>query len=285
MTRSCKGSIKENSITVCHWDPLSAGFVATVRTSQNKETALHRCIMCLSKSGLRRPEQKLPRIVELLKDCLMLKDVDSDTPLHIAAKHLARGSKPDYYGQALEVMILQSRVMPRKTAKIIDATNQMGDTIMHILARNDVCIAVVRKVLESGTDLSIKNKADLTPLDVAIYSGSTRIAQALTAHVQKAQMHSKHNNNVPRTESHPESPVRGANEVAAEPEGAESEAVTSKCQEPQEEGQVTSESEDNNHSPQEEEDNMPLAQIKNEISGQFNQASMVYKEGVSFVLQ
>ena len=213
--------------------------------------------MCLYRSGIRRPDIKMTRIVELLKDCLMLQDEDLDTPLHVAAKRLVRGSKPDYYGLALEIMILQARVMPGKTAQIIDCSNKSGNTIAHILAQNDVCIATVRKVLESGTDLLLKNQDDLTPLDVAINSGSTRIAQAMTAHGKKAQTQQQlYDSTSFMTESPPESPVPSTDE----PESPTHDAPQ------QEEEEFTTASETSDvQSIKKEEDFFPVFKIKEEI--------------------
>ena len=162
------------------------GFQATVH-SKSKETAMHRCIMCLYRTGIRRPEIKMARIAELLKDCLALKDDDGDTPLHLAAKRLVRGSKQDYFGQALRVMIQQAGVMPGRTGQIIDSLDKEGNTVAHIIAQNDICVSTARQLLETGTDLTIKNMADQTALDVAINSGSRRIAKAMNDHTLKGQ--------------------------------------------------------------------------------------------------
>ena len=157
----------------------SLGFNPTVCSQKFRETALHRCVLCLHYTISRRYDAKVERIVDIMKDCLIIGDADQDTPLHVCAKQLLKGGRRDFFGQTLERMITKAQEMQGMTTKILDAENRDGNTIMHILARSDCAIIQLRKALEAGGSTDIRSKSGLTPLEVAVNYGNNKSIKLL----------------------------------------------------------------------------------------------------------
>ena len=178
-----------------------------VRTSVTQETALHRCVLCLHFNNLRRVSEKTRRTVHLLKDCLFLKDEASQTPLHIAAAKLITGNKSNYYAEFLEAMVAKAKEMPGKTAEILNAKDHLGNTALHYLAQNEIGFVALRSIINAGGDIMIVNNKKLTPLDVAMNNGSTRMIKILNSAGTKSESNSRYDDKVYTADSPPESPV------------------------------------------------------------------------------
>ena len=146
-------------------------------------------------------------MVDMLKDCLPLQDKALQTPLHAAAIKLISGANSDFYEECLTQMVKKAVENPGKTADILNAQDQHGNTCLHYLAQNEIGFVALRAIVEGKGDMAIKNKKKLTPLDVANNKGSTRIIKILTAAAKKTQNSSRYDSNVYTTESPPESPV------------------------------------------------------------------------------
>ena len=179
----------------------------TVRTCPTQETALHRCILCLHYANVRRLSEKIRRTVDMLKDCLALQDEGQQTPLHAAAAKLITGNKSDYYADCLEVMVAKAKEMPGKTSEILNAQDHLGNTALHYLAQNEIGFVALRSIVDAGGDITIANKKKLTPLDVAMNNGSTRMIKILNSAGRKSEPSSRYDNDVYTADSPPESPV------------------------------------------------------------------------------
>ena len=182
------------------------GFSTTVRASETQETALHRCVQCLHYVGVSRVNQRIGLLVELLKDCLPLQDKGLQTPLHAAATKLIKGNKSEFHQDCLEIMVAKAREMPGQTSEILNARDITGNTVMHYLAQTETGFAAFCAIVQAGGNATIKNKENLTPLDVAINSGSTCIIKALnnTGKIADSLLHFEAD--VYMTDSPPESP-------------------------------------------------------------------------------
>lgn len=186
---------------------INFGFDVTVRSVDSQETALHRSVLCLHFSNTRRNTEKVKQMVHLLKDCLPLQDKALQTPLHAAATKLITGNKADYYSEYLKVMVAKAMEIPGKTAEILNARDQHGNTAMHYLAQNEIGIVPLNSIISAGGDVAIVNKKKLSALDVAMNNGSTRIIKALNSAGKRPKPPSCYDNDVYSADSPPESPV------------------------------------------------------------------------------
>ena len=178
-----------------------------VRTSVTQETALHRCVLCLHYTNVRRPAEKLKRTLDLLKDCLFSKNEAFQTPLHVAAAKLITGNKSNYYAECLEAMVAKAKEMPGKTAELLNAKDHLGNTVLHYLAQNEIGFVALRSIVNAGGDTRIVNNKKLTPLNVAMNSGSTRMIKILNSAGTRSQANSRYDDKVYTADSPPESPV------------------------------------------------------------------------------
>lgn len=145
--------------------------------------------------------------MHLLKDCLFLKNEALQTPLHVAAAKLITGNKSNYYAECLEAMVAKAKEIPGKTAEILNAKDHLGNTVLHYLAQNEIGFVALRSIVNAGGDTTIVNNKKLTPLDVAMNSGSTRMIKILNSTGTKSQANSRYDDEVYTADSPPESPV------------------------------------------------------------------------------
>lgn len=160
------------------------GFDPTVRASTTKETALHRCLLCLelSEMFLQRKvlERKVGALIDLLKECLILKDRSMETPLHVAARQLIEGRRKDHFEDCIKLVLAKLKeYYPDQLRDVINAQNSEGDSIVHILASSEDAFFALRTIINEGAVTSITNNAGKTPLDVATEKGSIKATTLL----------------------------------------------------------------------------------------------------------
>ena len=183
------------------------GFSTTVRSSDTQETALHRCVLCLHYTKIRRLSEKIRQMINLLQDCLPLQDTALQTPLHAAATKLITGNKSDYYEECLRQMVAKAIQIPGKTAEILNARDLHGNTALHYLAQNEIGLVALRAIIDGGGDISVRNKKKLTPLNIALNNGCTRVIKILSTAHKNSKHSSRYDSSIYTTDSPPESPV------------------------------------------------------------------------------
>ena len=181
-----------------------------------QETALHTCITSSQYVYIRRNRlrAKIKRVVHMLNDCLPLQNNALQTPLHAVAIKLISGTLSDYYAEFLQEMVTKAQENPEKTAEILNARDQHGNTVLHYLAQCQLGLVAIPSVIEAGGNTTIRNKDKLTPLDIVSKDGTQGVIKALDVALRKCQPSSGHGNNVVYTaDSPPQSPVNlGENE-------------------------------------------------------------------------
>lgn len=146
-------------------------------------------------------------MINLLQDCLPLQDKALQTPLHAAATKLITGNKSDYYEECLGQMVAKAAQMPAKTAEILNARDLHGNTALHYLAQNEIGLVSLRAIVDAGGDISVRNKKKLTPLNIAMNNGCTRVIKTLSTAEKNSRHSSRYDSSIYTTDSPPESPV------------------------------------------------------------------------------
>ena len=146
-------------------------------------------------------------MINLLQDCLPLQDKAFQTPLHAAATKLITGNKSDYYEECLRQMVAKAAQIPGKTAGILNATDLHGNTALHYLAQNEIGLVALRAIVDAGGDISVRNKKKLTPLNIAMNNGCTRVIKILSTAQKNSKHSSRYDSSIYTTDSPPESPV------------------------------------------------------------------------------
>lgn len=104
-------------------------------------------------------------------------------------------------------MVAKAAQIPGKTAEILNARDQHGNTALHYLAQNEIGLVALRAIVDAGGDISVRNKKKLTPLNIAMNNGCTRVIKILST-AEKNSRHSSHyDSSIYTTDSPPESPV------------------------------------------------------------------------------
>ena len=152
-------------------------------------------------------------MVHMLKDCLPLQDIALQTPLHAAATKLITGALSDYYTEFLVTMVTKAREIPEKTAEILNARDQHGNTVLHYLAQSEIALVAIHSIIAAGGDTTISNKKKLTPLDIAMNYGIPSVIKALNAAVRRSNRCDKSGFDA---DSPPESPVNLGNDDKGE---------------------------------------------------------------------
>lgn len=157
----------------------------------------------------------------MLKDCLPLQDTALQTPLHAAATKLITGNNADYYEECLEQMVAKAKEIPGKTAQILNARDQHGNTALHYLAQNELGFVALRAIVNAGGDITIRNNKKLTARDIAMNNGSTRVIKILSTADKNLRHSMRYDSSVYTTESPPESPLNderddGSQDVTSE---------------------------------------------------------------------
>ena len=150
-------------------------------------------------------------MINLLQDCLPLQDKALQTPLHAAATKLITGNKSDYYEECLRQMVAKAAQIPGKTAGILNATDLHGNTALHYLAQNEIGLVALRAIVDAGGDISVRNKKKLTPLNIAMNNGCTRVIKILSTAQKNSKHSSRYDSSIYTTDSPPESPVNPEN--------------------------------------------------------------------------
>lgn len=194
-------AVLENRCPLIHWAAalgkcnalewmLASGFSPVAKSSGNGETALHRAIKLLYKSRpkftVKELNPKFAKMVGLLKEALLIKDeAHGDTPFHIAANMLVNGDhKPNFFLSCVEVIVNKAKKMGDYSDAILNAVNDAGETVLHILARGEkhkveYCTQAIRSLIVPGADRSIRNNEGQTALDIALASGTESIVEEL----------------------------------------------------------------------------------------------------------
>jgi len=146
-------------------------------------------------------------MINLLQDCLPLQDKALQTPLHAAATKLITGNKSDYYEECLVQMVAKAEQIPGKTAEILNAKDLHGNTALHYLAQNEIGLVALRAIVNAGVDVSVRNKKKLTPLNIAMNNGCTRVIKNLSTAEKNVRHSSRYDSSIYTTDSPPESPV------------------------------------------------------------------------------
>ncbi|XP_031572256.1 uncharacterized protein LOC116306346 isoform X2 [Actinia tenebrosa] len=160
------------------------GFDPNVRAPTTKETALHRSLLCLELSEMflnrKMLERKVEVQIDLLKNCLILKDRSMDTPLHVVARQLLEGRRKDHFEDCIKLMLAKLKEFyPEQFNDIINAQNSVGDSVVHILACSEDAFCGLRMVINEGAVTSTTNMDGKTPLDVATERGSIKATALL----------------------------------------------------------------------------------------------------------
>lgn len=194
-------AVMENRCPLIHWAAslgkcnalewmLASGFSPVAKSSGNGETALHRAIQLLYKSRpkftVKELNPKFSKMVGLLKEALLIKDeAHGDTPFHTAASMLVNGDhKPNFFLSCVEVIINKGKKMGDYSDTILNAVNNDGETVLHILARGEkhkveYCTQAIRSLIVAGADRSIRNNDGQTALDIALAGGTEPLVEEL----------------------------------------------------------------------------------------------------------
>ncbi|KAL9983061.1 hypothetical protein ACROYT_G005188 [Oculina patagonica] len=194
-------AVLENRCPLIHWAAslgkcnalewmLASGFSPVAKSSGNGETALHRAIQLLYKSRpkftVKELNPKFAKMVGLLKEALLIKDeAHGDTPLHTAANMLVNGDhKPNFFLSCVEVIVNKGKKMGDYSDAILNAVNNDGETVLHILARGEkhkveYCTQAIRSLIVAGADRSIRNNDGQTALDIALANGTESLVEEL----------------------------------------------------------------------------------------------------------
>lgn len=146
-------------------------------------------------------------MINLLQDCLPLQDEALQTPLHAAATKLITGNKSNYYKECLGQMVAKAAKIPGKTAEILNARDLHGNTALHYLAQNEIGMVALRAIVDAGGDIAVRNKKKLTPLNIAMNNGCTRVIEILSTVEKNSRHSSRYDSSIYTTDSPPESPV------------------------------------------------------------------------------
>ena len=129
---------------------------------------------------------KFSKMVGLLKEALLIKDeAHGDTPFHTAASMLVNGDhKPNFFLSCVEVIINKGKKMGDYSDTILNAVNNDGETVLHILARGEkhkveYCTQAIRSLIVAGADRSIRNNDGQTALDIALAGGTEPLVEEL----------------------------------------------------------------------------------------------------------
>jgi len=146
-------------------------------------------------------------MINLLQDCLPLQDKALQTPLHAAATKLIAGNKSDYYEEWLGQMVAKAARIPEKTGEILNATDLHGNTALHYLAQYEIGMVALRAIVDAGGDIAVRNKKKLTPMNIAMNNGCTRVIKILSTADKNSRHSSRYDSSIYTTDSPPESPV------------------------------------------------------------------------------
>lgn len=146
-------------------------------------------------------------MTNLLQDCLPLQDKALQTPLHAAATKLITGNKSRYYEEFLGQMVAKAAKIPEKKAEILNARDLHGNTALHYLAQNEIGMVAIRAIVDAGGDIAVRNKKKLTPMNIAMNYGCTRIIRILSTADRTSRHSSRYDSSIYTTDSPPESPV------------------------------------------------------------------------------
>ena len=171
---------------------INSSFDPCVTVTGLGENALHRSILCLYKSRskftVKELKPKFSKIVSLLPQLMSLPDkVNRDTPLHTAASMLLNTDvRVSFFQVAIEVMAAYTQKMSEiDRSDVLDAKNDDEDTALHILAgvadraKAEYACSAVTALIQANADKTIRNKSNLTPLDIAIKKGFDNIIDEL----------------------------------------------------------------------------------------------------------
>ncbi|KAJ7376939.1 hypothetical protein OS493_031535 [Desmophyllum pertusum] len=92
--------------------------------------------------------------------------------------------KPNFFLSCVEVIVNKAKKMGDYSDAILNAVNDAGETVLHILARGEkhkveYCTQAIRSLIVPGADRSIRNNEGQTALDIALASGTESIVEEL----------------------------------------------------------------------------------------------------------
>lgn len=177
-----------------NWLLTKLKFKAFVTVERTGETGLHRALRLLHKVRSRDAKPRSVRFIcnkfrvivhkltEQDPSGLFLKDkVQGNTVFHMCALCISEqesaGRELDYYDNCMKILLqcvneLQTtKKLPSDSLhKAINSQNDRGETVLHILARNNYSFLAVRYILfdhKEIVDRFKKNHEHMTPLDIA----------------------------------------------------------------------------------------------------------------------
>lgn len=137
----------------------------TKSLSDDNQTALHYSLSMWKTKAIYSLDAI--NVVDQLKSCLNFINDSSETPLHICASNLLSASKKNvlFWRSIFKKMI--NLITDLNLDDILDSKDQDGNTILHILSKNDSFLDLVGILLSAGADLRLKNIEKESPVDVA----------------------------------------------------------------------------------------------------------------------
>ena len=134
--------------------------------SHDYDTALHRLITTQAIKHMK--PSKSASIIKLLNKCLSVTDSNQNTPFHLVAIFLVECSKSDivFWKEVFHTM-LDAFEDNTYLVSVLNFTNNVGDTVLHLLAKRDALQDLAEHVVVLGADMETPNNDGKTPCEIA----------------------------------------------------------------------------------------------------------------------
>ncbi|KAK3593909.1 hypothetical protein CHS0354_011514 [Potamilus streckersoni] len=161
---------------------IEQGLNPLIQKKDTKENGLH---CALDRINKKCSCEQFGKIVSLMPGALLHQNNCGDTPFHIACKEMSIDGSAFYRGCFIHMLQTACKQGLDFMTKLVNCQNVAGDTPLHLLSHHEKCYLFVKSLLSDGKpDVSIRNKKDLTPLDIAITCGTMKISSILTSYSQ-----------------------------------------------------------------------------------------------------
>ncbi|KAL3841532.1 hypothetical protein ACJMK2_019660 [Sinanodonta woodiana] len=166
---------------------IEQGLDPLVQKKDTRENGLHCTLERINRKG---SCEQFKKILALMPGALLQQNIHGDTPFHIACKQTSIDGFSFQYYRGCLIHMLQCASMQGQDflTKLVNCQNEAGDTPLHLLSQHEKCFLFVKSLLsDSKPDVYIRNKKDLTPLDIAITCGTMKISSILTSYRQSTE--------------------------------------------------------------------------------------------------